>query len=216
MKKKPHVSRFSNAKSKTRITVRGWHNGADLEIHLYARSLKEAAKALVERLELDQNTRTDWDACPVILLYRHALELYLKALVSEGSSFLKVRTDPISLSRTHSLRWLAQIVCQIIKAVEWESDFTCDGVTSIADFSAVLNEIESLDPVARAIRSSRTEGPSSVSQYYRTFNVGQFVKKLDALLDLLDVTADALAATWDQVSGEQTLHAGDDCEPTIQ
>jgi hypothetical protein len=39
------------------------------------------------------------------------------------------------------------------------------------------------------------------------------------LLDLLDVTADALAATWDQraeVSGEDKFQAGDDFKPTIQ
>jgi hypothetical protein len=82
------------------------------------------------------NARTDWDVCPVVLLYREALELHLKALVGEGSSFLKSRTDPISLSRTRSLRWLAQIVCQIIRRVGWESEFTCEGVSSLADFSA--------------------------------------------------------------------------------
>jgi hypothetical protein len=113
---------------------------------------------------------------------------------------------------------LAQIVCQIIKTVEWESDFTCEGVASLADFSALVNEIDSLDPVARAIRSSSTKSPNSVSEYYRTFNIVQFAKKLDGLLDLLDATADALAATWDQraeVSGEEMFHAGDNLTPTI-
>jgi hypothetical protein len=32
----------------------------------------------------------------------------------------------------------------------------------------------------------------------------------------LDATADALAAKWDQVSGEEKFHAGDDFRPTIQ
>jgi len=59
---------------------------------------------------------------------------------------------------------------------------------------------------------------TSVSQYYRTFNVVQFAKRMDALFDLLDVTADALAATWDQqaeVPGEETFHVGDNIKPTI-
>jgi hypothetical protein len=47
----------------------------------------------------------------------------------------------------------------------------------------------------------------------------QFVRKLDGLLDLLDSTADALAATWDMqrdgISAEELL-AGDDFKPTIQ
>jgi hypothetical protein len=217
MKKTP-VSGPSNAKAGSRGPLEDWHNGGDTEIFFYARSLHIAAKTLVGNLDPDQNARTDWDVCPVVLLYREALEIRLKSLVGEGSNFLKKRTDPISLSGTHSLRWLAQIVCQIIRTVGWESDFTCDGVASLADFSALVNEVECFDPVARAIRFSRAGGPNSVSQYYRTFRVVQFAKKLDGLLDLLDVTADALAATWDlraQASGTE-FDGGDAFKPTIQ
>jgi len=62
------------------------------------------------------------------------LKLHLKFLIGDGSSFLKSPTDHISLAKTHSLRWLAQIVCQIIRAVKWESDFRCEGVASLAGF----------------------------------------------------------------------------------
>ena len=91
-------------------------------------------------------------------------------------------------------------------------------MSSLADFSALVNEVECFDPVARAIRSSRAGGPNSVSQYYRTFDVVQFAKTLDGLLDLLDVTADGLAAMWDQraeASGTE-FDGGDDFKPTIQ
>jgi hypothetical protein len=217
MNKKQPVSRFAKAKTKPRSAVQSWHNGADVEIHLYARSLQKAAKALVEKLERE-NARTDWDACPVVLLYREALELHLKALVGEGGNFLESRTDPLALAKTHSLRWLAQIVGQIIKAVKWESEFTCEGVASLAAFSALVNEVESLDPVARALRSSQPTGPGSAWEYYRTFNIAELAKRLDALLDLLDITADALAATWDQraeLSDEDKFHAEDTIKPTI-
>ena len=228
MNKKVPVRRIFEPKPRTRNALPSWHNGADAEIHLYARSLQNAAKALVVKLEPEmnqephQNARTDWDACPIVLLYREALELHLKALVGEGSNFLKTRTDPISFFQTHSLRWLAQIVCQIIRTVRWESDFSCEGVLCLADFSALVNEVESFDPVTRAIRSAGSKDINSVSQYYRTFNVVQFTKKLDGMLDLLDVTADALAAAWDQradqhveVSGEEKFHARGTIKPTI-
>jgi hypothetical protein len=93
------------------------------------------------------------------------------------------------------------------------NDFTCEGVSSLADFSAVVNEVESFNPVARAIRSSTAEGPNSVAQYYRAFNVAQFANKLGGLLDLLNATDDALAATWDQ---RAEFHGGEDFKPTIQ
>jgi len=90
-------------------------------------------------------------------------------------------------------------------------------MSSLADFSALVNDVESFDPVTRAIRLS-CKDPNSVSQYYRSFNVVEFAKKMDGLLDLLDVTADALAATWDQlaeVSSEEKVHAGNNIKPTI-
>jgi hypothetical protein len=218
--KKPPVSRFSKPNGGSRSPIETWHNGGDTEIHFSAQSLEKAARALVGKLELDQNARTDWDACPVILLYRQALELYLKAVVGEGSNFLKSRTDPISLFRSHSIRWLAQIVCQIIKAVGWENDFTCEGVTSLADFSAVVNEVEILDPVMRAVHSSTAGGKDSVSPYYRAFNAAQFARRMNGLLNLLDVTADALAAMWDEraevMAADAELSDGGDFDPTIQ
>jgi len=211
--KKTLTSRLSKSRGPSRIPRESWHNGGETQIYFYARSLQNAARTLVGKLELDQNARTDWDACPVVLLYRQALEIHLKSLVGEGSNFLKTRTDPISLSGTHSLRWLAQIVCQIIRAVGWENDFTCEGVSSLAEFSALVNEVETFDPVARAIRSSTAEGPNSISQYYRAFNVVRFAKKLDGLLDLLNATADALTATWDE---RKEFNGRDDFKPTIQ
>jgi hypothetical protein len=36
---------------------------------------------------------------------------------------------------------LAQIVGQIIKAVKWKGEFKCDGVSSHADFSALVSEL---------------------------------------------------------------------------
>ena len=42
----------------------------------------------------------------------------MKFLIGEGGRFLAAPTDHLTLCKTHSLRWLAQIVCQIIKAVQ--------------------------------------------------------------------------------------------------
>ena len=144
------------------------------------------------------------------------IELHLKALVDEGSNFLNERTDSITLYKTHSLRWLAQIVGQIIKAVRWEKEFKCEGVASLADFSALVSELEALDPVAVAVqfRNRRPDGwvPNQLEQP----NVVRLAKRLDGLLDLLDGTTDALAAMWEKESGEEKYHAEDDFMPTIQ
>src|SRR5271169_5000232 len=146
--KKHRDSPPSKPKPRLKTGDRRWHNGGDIEIHLYARSLHNAAKKLVATLNLEPTHKTAWDASPVVLLYRQALELHLKSLVGEGSNFLKSPTDPISLYTTHSLPWLAQKVCQIIKAVRWEKKFKTDGAGSLSDFSALVGELEELDPVS--------------------------------------------------------------------
>jgi hypothetical protein len=199
MNQRPSANRFSKQRRGRRAPARSWHNGADAEIHQYARSLVKAAHTLVENLELNRNGQTAWDACPVILLYREALELHLKALVGEGNGFLPSKTDHISLFSTHSLRWLAQIVCQIVRKIGWEREFTCNGVSSLAEFRAVVDEVESLGPGARVVQAARVTGPDAVTQYYRTFDAAQFAHKMDGLLELLDATADALAAEWDEI-----------------
>jgi hypothetical protein len=217
MKKKSPVLPFPN-KAVTNSAEKTWHKGADVEIILYAQSLQKAARTLVEKLELEPNPKVAWDACPVILLHRQAVELRLKMVVGQGSNFLKLPTDPITLSKIRSLRWLAQIVCQIIETVKWESEFKCEGVTSLADFSALVSELEALDPVLCAVRSGGRSRDGSVPPQLEASNVVRLAKNLDGLLELLDATADRLAATWDMqrdgISAEELL-AGDDIGETI-
>jgi hypothetical protein len=195
--KKPRNSPSPKAKPRFRTGDRHWHNGGDIEIHLYARSLHRAAQKLVKTVNLKPNPKTAWDATPIILLYRQAVELGLKTLVGEGSNFLKSPTDPITLLKTHSLRWLAQIVCQIIKAVRWEKEFRSDGAGSLAGFSALVDELEGVDPIAVAVHSKTRTRVGAVPPQLQPTNVIRLAKRLDALIDLLNATADALAATWD-------------------
>jgi hypothetical protein len=193
--KKPPVRQFPKPRAVAQSDDRSWHNGGDIEIGSYARSLHKAARTLIGNLDLQPNTKSAWDACPLILLYRQAIELHLKALVGEGSIFLKERTDPLSLAKTHSLRWLAQIVGQIIKAVRWENEFKCEGVATLADFSDVVNRLELMDPVSCVVQPKSRKPDGSVPDQLRPPTVVQFARTLDSLLDLLDSTADALAAT---------------------
>lgn len=160
-------------------------------------ALRRDAKRLAEQVEGE--ALTYWDFGPAVLLYRQAMELELKMLVDAGDRFLGERIDPISLSSTRSLRWLAQIVCRIVKAVGWEHAFTCDGVGNLAEFRSAMDELQLLDPLTRG----------SVGDA-RPFEIRAFVSRMESLLDLLSSTSDGLAATWD------LLHDGLAANPTIQ
>lgn len=174
-----------------------WHNGADVEISLYIESLRKSAKVLIDNLDRSGDPTTAWDATPVVTLYRQAVELAMKMLVGDGCVFLKSPTDHITLATTHSLRWLAQIVRQIIRAVRWEAEFVCAGVADLAEFSALVAEIEEMEPVSAAILADKRRAPGEIPPKVRQDRVLEIAPKLDALVVLLMATADGLAATAD-------------------
>ena len=153
MKKKPTVIHFPNPKAVLQPDDRHWHNGGDIEIAMYARSLHNAAKSLIASLDLKPNPATAWNACPALLLYRQTLELHLKILIGDGLNFLLSPTDHITLYRTRSLRWLAQIVCQIIKPVHWEAEF--------------ISDVETMEPVSCAVHSNKRGRPGKIPEPLR-------------------------------------------------
>ena len=161
------------------------------DLFLYARSFHKAAQALAGSLR-GGDPVSDVAFSPVVFMYRHALELHLKALVlGDGGEFLVAKPDPLSIYKTRSVSWLAQFVFQIVTVLKWEPEFRCQGVESLDDFKAVVEEVNVVDPGQSVFRLPVE------AEAKDTFDVRVFATRMDALLVLLDATADALAATWD-------------------
>ena len=147
--------------------------------------------------------------------YRKAVELSLKVLVlGEGGNFLPTKRDPISVHKTRSVSWLAQFVCHMITALDWEEEFRCEGVGSLADFKAVIEDVSAIDADCHAFRCPADPALDAVSGELPT-TVRGFVRRLDAVLDLLDSTADALAAEWDLRSGKNERDSGNEFKSTV-
>src|SRR6202035_4508052 len=90
-----------------------------------------------------------------------------------------------------SVCWLAQFVCQIVTALGWQDEFRCKGIENLVEFKAFVEGMSSVDPgsyVFSLPEDRDAEGP---------FSVPDFAQKMDALLDLLDLTAEALAVELD-------------------
>ena len=64
-----------------------------------------------------------------------------------------------------------------------------------SEFGALVNEVEALDPVTCAVTVGRSRRDGSVPIGLEPPNILRLAGKLDAVLNLLDSTADALAAT---------------------
>ena len=185
MKKKPSSGPSVFVQHSGQNAILNWCNVPEQDYLLYARSYHTAAKTLAGALEVDPGPSTECDACPVVVMYRQAVELQLKALVlGDGGNFLVSKPDWISIYKSHSLSRLAQFVSQIITTLKWRDAFKCEGIETLADFKAVIEKINSINP-----------GPHA-SRFPLHISVGAFVKQMDALLDLLDATSDALAAKW--------------------
>lgn len=159
------------------------------DLFLYAQSFHKAGKTLAAAFRPEDKTFAEADASAVVFMYRHAVELYLKTMVlGEGGNFLATKPDPISVGKTHSVSWLAQFVCQIITAVKWEKEFRCEGVENLANFKNVVEELNAVDPGSYVFRLPANATKDSIRG---------FAGRMDAVLELLNSTADAMTATWD-------------------
>jgi hypothetical protein len=174
------------------------HNIPEKDLFLYARSFHKAAQKLAASFRSDGNPFAQADVSAVVFMYHHAVELHLKAMVlGDGGNFLATRPDSISVSKSHSVSWLAQFVCQIIAAVKWEKEFKCEGVETLEDFKAIIEGLNAVDPGSFVFRLPvRTEGQDAVPGGGK-LTIREFARRMDALLELLASTGDALAATWD-------------------
>src|ERR1035437_6248650 len=180
MKKKPTPDDQNQGPHKAVVNRRNVPAG---DLFLYAQSFHKAAKTLAASFQADANPFAEADASAVVFMYHHAVELHLKAMVlGDGGNFLATKPDALSVHKTHSVSWLAQFVCQIITALKWEKEFRCEGIEALADFKAVVEEVNSVDPGSYVFRCP--VDPQSES------SVVEFTKKMDAVIRLLESTAD--------------------------
>lgn len=171
-----------------------WQNLPDHDYFLYARSYAVAAKKLARTLDLNPGPIPEFDISPVLSMYRHAIELHLKVIVlGDGGNFLATRPDELTVHKTRSLSWLAQFVVQIVTRLKWEEEFKIEGIESLADFKAVIEEANAIDPAFDAFRCPADPGGPEMLKS----TVLEFVRRLGTLVELLERTADGLAAEWD-------------------
>jgi hypothetical protein len=92
-----------------------WRSLHAHDFFLFSRSYHSAAKKLARMLDLERRPIPDFDLCPVLSAYRHAIELHLKVIVlGDDGNFLATKPDEISVHKTRSLSWLAKFICQIV------------------------------------------------------------------------------------------------------
>ncbi len=168
------------------------------DLTTFALGYQQAAHTLAARLGQSRGY-ADYEGYPVLFLYRHSLELYLKAIVYRGAMLLGLvaeeRPDTRGLFDRHELVRLLPAVRAIFKEMDW--DFEGSGVASFADFEGFIRAMDSIDPRSYAFRYPMNRCGEADLPHHFVVNVVAFAEKMDRLLQLLDGAATGIQENWE-------------------
>jgi len=175
------------------------HGTPEKEFILLAEAFHLTGKEVVSALRQDQNFGLDGDpykdfrAYPIVFLYRHALELYMKAAIRACAPVLSLHGKGTinleQLNRTHSLDKLRKDLERVFVAFKWSWDMDRPHFKTLEDFRKVINELHSVDSGSYAFRYPvDTEGRPSLDLHFR-FTLFDLCDILDELFPFFDGVA---------------------------
>lgn len=184
------------------------------EFDVYGHAFHEAANRLVDVIRQGNGGYSDLDACPIVTLYRHAIELHLKAILYWGEQLLRLDDreafDFDKIMGTHNLEVLLPHVKNVFAVMDWvdapESD-TKYG--TYAEIEEAILEINEIDRSATAFRFpiDKKGNPSLPEGFH--FNVIAFGEEIDALLKMLDGAATGVYVAFQDYASYLADYAGD-------
>ncbi len=183
---KPAARRlFKQSSGPTGNVVLNWSGRPLNEFAVLGRSYHEAGQQLAQNFTKSQ-AYSDFDACPVVFLYRHALELAIKAILNLGNQLAgalgdaQLATD--DLLQNHSLSRHLPKIKTILDAAGGADAFDDAG---LPDAEKLINEFDAIDPGSFAFRYSvKKDGSASVKRAF-AFSPAGFAEVLDPVLDKL-------------------------------
>lgn len=166
--------------------VLNWRKHAVSDIVAFAAGYKNAAHALVAQLERAVGY-PDHQGLPILFLYRHALELYLKALIYRAAQLHMLETElPVAIPRLwkeHSLGRLLKMAAPILEVLDPRR---LRGYRRLLEEIAdVITEIDAVDPGSYAFRYPVTSEGKAALPNNLVVNVLIFAEKVDMVVDWL-------------------------------
>jgi hypothetical protein len=190
------IKPFINTSSATGNIVFNFQRNPVGDLTAFANGYRHAAQALTTRLQ--RNAYADYDGYPVLYLYRHSLELYLKAVVFRGARLMGLvgeqRPEVSKLWQHHGLARLLPALRAIFRSMDWDLDETIFGTWT--ELEKFVTEIDGIDPGSYAFRYPVTTRGSAHLPHHFVLNVVNFAETMDALLGYLAGAADLLEHTF--------------------
>ena len=176
--------------------ILNWHGTPEKEFTYIAEAFRVSAQEAVTKLRRNKRFGLhglpieDFRAYPIIFLYRHALELYMKAIVLVGSDMLAFRRELVfdreKLFQTHSLDVLRREVERVFTVYGWGWDLGSSSFGSVNDLCYVVRSFrQSMRSRTHFELQVDTEGAQSLEENFR-FNVFKFASVLDDSLPTLE------------------------------
>jgi hypothetical protein len=186
--------------------IQGWvtfkvHPDAVKDLESYAAGYHDAAKTLAAKMHRSRHP-PHFSGFPVLFLYRHALELYLKAVVYLGTQLITMRGGQEikvdGLLKEHSLQRLVPPLEKVLEGLGWLKEFRSRGIRSFRDFRKLVGRIDQFDSGSYAFRYPvNTKGHRALPEAFFMNALG-FAKSLDPILELLDTAIFAMNAEVEQ------------------
>ncbi len=177
--------------------ILNWHNTPEKEFTYIAEAFRVLAQEEVKRQkknkQLGRIPIEDFRAYPIVFLYRHALELYMKSIILIGSDMLRLNDQPVfereNVFTTHNLDVLRQEVERVFTVYGWGWDLGNSNFGSVKDFRKIVGELHAIDAGSYSFRYPvDTKGKPSLEADFR-FNLFKFASILDDLFPTLEGAA---------------------------
>jgi hypothetical protein len=170
------------------------------ELGVYAHSFHRAGRILARSLARRAGYH-DTDACPIVMAYRQALELYLKGLIASGRRLLEAEGGSLPIKEEllgqHRLSPLVPALQSVFKAAGWQWHTDVPNCRSAAEFRAYLRDLEAVDPLSFSFRYPTDKSGKSTLAHHFGFNVLSFAETLDPIFGLFDGAMTGLEDAWD-------------------
>ncbi len=181
-----------------------WHNNACLNFSYgndigYTEGYRRGAYLLVEYVN-EHGRDQDFLLYPIVFLYRHHIELALKAILRDAPYVLDRRPTPAEIkhSQKHRLDLLWQDVKPIFDDVAKAAGWNTLARNDKEGIDSCIRQLTELDPDSMSFRYSRSkEGSPLLPAELTCFNLRHFAELMEKLAEYLDSLNMALSVLRD-------------------
>lgn len=170
------------------------------EFSVYASAFWRGGRLLAKSLA--SSGYRDMDTCPIVFLYRHALELYMKAIVHRGESLLSIAGEkliiPTRALERHELSPLLEPIRKVFAHMGWISKTNPEGRKLFRNFDALVRNVDRLDAGSYTFRYPVDKKDKGLVSHHFGFNVLEFAQQAEGAIRLLDGAVAGLEEEWDQ------------------